>query len=204
MKKLVFVCMAVGLMPAGMSEAALTLDFSELPFQPVDGLSYMGVTFHFSIGGNPSTEASYNPYGAGITTFVQDPSLEGDATGILTLDFEPEPTDQLQFGLALSTGLPLAPGFTVELFDTGPASLGVTPVDTSPLVVFSEAQFSYSGSPISRAVIDFEEDSAERFAMDNVTFHPVRPVNSVPSPGALLLGSMGVALVSWLRRTRTL
>jgi hypothetical protein len=193
----------VGLISTGISEAAITLDFTELPFQPVDGLSTLGVTFHFTVGGIPSTDATYHSDGPGITAFVQDPSLEGNATGILTLGFEPQPTDQLQFGVALSTFAPLTPGFTVELFDRNLISLGTTQVDTSPLSSFSEGQFAYSGEAIRQAVIDFE-DSAERFAMDNLTFNPVRPLNSVPSPGALLLGSMGVALVSWLRRNRTL
>ena len=204
MKKLTIVCIAVGLITAGSSEAAITLNFSELPFQPVDGLHYMGVTFNFTVGGIPSTEAAYNSDGPGITTFVQDPSLEGDATGILTLGFEPQPTDQLEFGVALNTFASLTPGFTVELFDTNLVSLGTTQVNTSPLSSFvSEGQFAYNRAPISQAIIDFE-DSAERFALDNLTFSDVRPLHSVPSPGALLLGSMGVALVSWLRRTRTL
>jgi hypothetical protein len=203
MKKLTLVCIAVGLISAGNSEAALTLDFSELSPRPVEGLSYMGVTFSFTVGGTPSTDATYNSNGPGITTFVQDPSLEGDAIGILTLGFNPQPTDRLQFGVALDTSDPLKPGFTVEFFNRDLISLGTTPVDTSPLSSFSEGQFVYSGAPIGQAVIDFE-DSAGRFALDNLTFSDGQPLNSVPSPGALLLGSMGVALVSWLRRTRTL
>lgn len=197
MKKLLMVCLVGSLITTGATRAAVTtLDFTELPTQPVDGLSYMGVTFGFEVGGSPSTDALYNFFGLGTITFVQDPSLEGDAAGILTLDFA-QPTIQLDFGVALSTFDPLTPGFTVELFNAGLSSLGVTPVNTSPLVSFTEGPFIYSGAPIGRAVIDFE-DSAGRFALDNLTFNPI------PAPGALLLGSIGVGLVSWLRRRRTL
>ena len=116
MKKLLMVCVVVGLLATGAAQAAVTtLDFTELPVQPVDGLSYMGVTFGFTIGGAHSADARYHSGGPGVTTFVQDPSLEGDATGILTLDFTPQPTNQLQFGVVLNNFAPMMPGFTVDL-----------------------------------------------------------------------------------------
>lgn len=203
MKKLIMMYIIVGMVCAGHSGAAVILDFSELPNQPVNGLNAVGVIFHFSIGGNPSSDAEYHSIGPGITTFLDDPSLEGNAQGVLTLEFMSEPTNELQFGLALSTDAPLTPGFTVELFDTSFTSFGVTPVNTFPIDVWTEAQYTYSGTPIRQVVIDFDESSAERFAMDNLMFNP-GPLNIVPSPGAILLGSMGITLVSWLRRKRTL
>src|SRR5262249_3375462 len=74
------------------------LTFDELPFQPVDGLSYKGVTFGFTVNGQPSTDANYHSFGPGKLTYVQDPSLEGNTLGTLTLTFA-KPTTVLQFGL---------------------------------------------------------------------------------------------------------
>jgi len=181
MKKLIMACFALGLISAGNSEAALTLNFSELSNQPVEGLSYRG-----------------------ITTFLEDPSFEGDAEGVFTLEFAPRPTDELQFDVALLTDSTLTSGFTVGLFDAGLASLRVARVETSPPVICAEGQFSYSRTLNSQAIVNYNESPEDGFVMDNVTFHPIGPLNSVPSPGALLLGSMGAVLVSWLRRKRTL
>lgn len=158
--------------PSARAQETLTrLTFNELPFQPVDGLSVMGVTFHFQVGGVASTDAYYHGFGPGTITYVQDPSLEGDAAGSLTLDFA-EPTALLELGAALScSGCTLTPGFSVELFDTDLRSLGVTPVNTDPLIDFSEGQFSYSGTRVRRAVITFQNpDAFARFAVDNLTF----------------------------------
>ena len=195
MKKLIMICAVVSLMSAGVSNASVTtLDFTELPFQPVDGLSYMGVTFGFSVGG-PSTDANYNSGGPGSVVFVQDPSLEGDAAGILTLDFA-TPTSMLEFGVALSTTVPVTQGFVVRLYDT--SLIGVYYVSTSSLVSFSEGQFTYSGPRrVTHAAIGFNDQVASRFALDNLTY-------TVPAPGAILLGGIGVSLVGWLRRRRTL
>jgi hypothetical protein len=200
MKRLIKICIAAGMILATAPSAhAVTLTFDELPNQPVDGLSFMGVTFGFTVGGVPSTDAYYNAYGPGTTMYLDDPSLEGDVTGILTLDFIPLPIDQLQFGVALETTAALTPGFTVELFDPSLVSLGVTPVNTSPLVFWSEALFTYSGTPVARSVINFNElGEQNRFAVDNLTFQPI------PTPGAILLGGIGTGLVSWLRRRRML
>jgi hypothetical protein len=149
--------------------APVILTFGELPFQPVDGLSFMGVTFHFTVDGVSSMDANYDSGGPGVITYVQDPSLEGNAAGTLTLDFD-APTPVLQFGVALSAGGALAAGCSIELFDSDLSSIGIIDVATASIISFTEGRFSYRGRPVSRAAITFNSDRAARFAFDNLTF----------------------------------
>jgi hypothetical protein len=196
MKKLLMVC-AIALCFACSANAAITtLDFTELPFQPVDGLTVGDVTFGFRIGLNPSTDANYNSFGPGTVTYVQDPSLEGNSNGILTLEFD-KAVDQLEFGVAMNTMNPLTPGFIVRLFNPV-AYVSFNPVNTSPIMTWTEGQFTYNGPAITMAIIEFDNLGASRFALDNLTF------NTIPAPGAILLGGIGAGLVGWLRRRRTL
>jgi len=202
MKKLITICILLVLMSTGAANAAITLTFDELPTQSVDGLSYNGITFGFEVGGNPSTDATYNAIGPGTLTYLQDPTLEGTTAGILTLDFA-TPTDQLQFGVALNSYNVETGGYLVNLYDPSYALIGVFSGNTSPLIVWSEDQFTYGGAPISRATIgfNFNNQTNGRFALDNLT---INPVSAVPAPGAVLLGSIGLGFVNWLRRRRTL
>lgn len=160
-----------GVEPGGGSCGFTTLRFNELPTQPVSGLTFRGVQFGFFIGGNQSFDAFYNASGPGQGTFVQDPSLEGNALGQLVLDF-PVPTPTLSFGIARSTTLPLTPGAIVDLFGPGGVFIGSFPVNLVPSPLFAEAQFSYTGPPpVSRAIITFPSPAAAtRFAIDNLTY----------------------------------
>lgn len=197
MKKFSAILVLAVLMSAGAAEAASTLTFDELPYQSVDGLSYGGVTFGFTLSGSPSTDAYYGAIGPESLTYLQDRSLEGNARGILTLDFA-SPTNSLQFGIALNTKNSVTGAYTVELFDDSLGSLGIISGNTDPLICWSEGQFTYSGTAISRAVIDFNEQFSRRFAIDNLS------TNTIPAPGAILLGSIGVSCVGWLRRRKSL
>ena len=202
MKKQATICILLVLMSTGAANAAVTLTFDELPTQKVDGLSYMGVTFGFTVGGNPSTDAVYNGVGPEMLTYLQDPTLEGTSEGILTLDFS-TPTDQLEFGVALNSYEAQTMGYAVRLYDPSYQLIGVYFNETSPLVRWSEGLFTYSGAPVSRAVIGFNDQAADRFAVDNLTINSV-PVNPIPAPGAVLLGGIGLGFVNWMRRRRTL
>lgn len=177
---------------------ATTITFGELPFQSVHGLTYQGVTFGFTVGGVPSADGYYNEVGPGILTYVQEPVLEGTTEGILALNFA-SPTPVLQFGAALSTVNPVSPGLTVALFDSALNPLGTILLDTSPLVAFSEGLFSYSGTAVSRALIEFDQIEAARFAIDNLTYG----ANGViPEPASAGLLGLGLAVFGWLRRRR--
>src|SRR3990167_4833115 len=157
----------------GARASATTLTFGEVPFQSVNGLTVQGVTFTFTVGGSPSTDAFYNSGGPGVTTYISDPSLEGNSAGVLTLDFA-APTTVLQFGVAISEFTTLSPGFTVQLFNASLASIGTFPVITNPMPAFSEGQFSYNNTttPVKRARISFAVPfSGSRFAFDNLTYN---------------------------------
>ena len=80
--------------PASAAKPLTVLTFTETASQPVDGLSVSGVTFGFTVNGVASTDARYNAGGPGTLMFVQDPSLEGNANGVLTLHFD-QPTTVL-------------------------------------------------------------------------------------------------------------
>lgn len=174
--------------PASAQVQQITQTFDELPFQPIDELAFKRVVFDFKVGGIDSLEADYGSFGPGILTFVSDPSLVGNSTGILTIDFD-VPTTVVELAVALSTGSSLIPGYTVELFDGSMQSLGIMPVDTvsvSGSLGFSEGMFTYTGAPVIRAVVDFE-DSPGSFALDNLTYQ-------VPEPSSLMILVFGVAL----------
>ena len=205
MKKLITICILLVLMSTGAANAAFTLTFDELPKQSVDGLSYNGITFGFEVGGNPSTDATYNTIGPGTLIYLQDPTLEGTTAGILTLDFA-TPTDLIQFGVALNSYNVETGGYLVSLYDPSYALIGDFSGNTSPLKIWSEDLFMYSGTLISRATIgfNFNNETYGRFALDNLTINPVSAVSAVPAPGAVLLGSIGLGFVNWLRRRRTI
>jgi hypothetical protein len=177
---------------ATFSASAATLTMNELPFQPVNGLSFGGVTFTFTIGGIGSTDANYNGTGPGIGTWVQDPTLEGNAAGVLRLDFA-VPTSGMSFGIARSVAAPLTPGVSVDLFSPSLTYLGTINQNTTVPTTFSEAQFS-TGLTISRAVLSFPSSgTATRFALDNLTY-------SVPEPSAVGLALIGLTCLGFKAR----
>jgi len=180
-----------------------TLTFDELPSQPVHGLGTQGVAFTFEVGGSPSADATYNvDPGLGTTAALDGSVLEGDASGQLRLQFS-TPTPNLAFGVGLLAGVDLSPGVVVNLYDSSNVlldSIALPTVGNAGLGI-SEAVFSWLGSPIASAWIDFE-DQAGRFALDNLTFTSGR--EPIPEPGTVLAGvSVGTAaLMQWIRRRR--
>jgi len=182
------------LLTGSLASRATILTMDELPFQAVNDLSFKGVTFHFTINGVSSLDANYHSDDGGNEKFVQDPSLEGNSFGVLTLDFS-APTSGLQFGVARSDPGPMAPGLKVALFDEFLNPLGSFNLDTRVFTDFSEGLFS-SELTIGRAVLSFPNpNSAPRFAIDNLT------INEVPEPATRsLLTLSGLALLC-LRRS---
>jgi hypothetical protein len=161
---------AVGTAAAGPpNETTIVQTMDQLASQPANGLSFEGVTFKYTENDVASVNATYNALNGGEEKYVQDPSLEGDGDGILTLTFA-QPTHIVQFGVARSVFTQLKPGAVVMLYGANGKQIGTYNVNTEVYFTFSEGLFSYDGSvPATKAVITFPDPDAA-FAIDNLTY----------------------------------
>lgn len=178
---------------ASLHAVPMVITFDEVqwgpPFLPIDGASAFGITLDYKIGGVDSPEARIAT-GPGLTTYVDAPLIEGNAEGVLTIDFDVA-TPVLDFGVAI-LGPEADPGFSVELFDSSLSSLGVTGVPVVSMGSVPEGLFSYTGIGVSRAVVSFDPN-ATRFALDNILFDPMGDSSPVPDGGTTVLLT-GIAL----------
>ena len=86
----------------------------------------------------------------------------------------------------------------LEIFDSGGTSLGYTDLVIAPEFVGMQT-LSLSAPNIAYAIFGARDavDGSSVYS-DNFTYE------RIPAPGAILLGSIGVGFVNWLRRRRTL
>ncbi len=197
MGRLLSILAGLALLPALPAFASFTT-YDDL-LSPAEGLVHLGVTYGFTVGGLSSSDINYGGAGPGTLTYVNDPSLEGDAASELTLDFAGGAT-VLSFGVALDSFSSLAPGFSVQLFN-GLNLAGSFGIATDPLISASEGLFQYSGSLISRAVVTFDSANAGRFALDNLNFDVT--VSGVPEPSTSVLSMFGLIAAAGLVRRRS-
>jgi hypothetical protein len=79
---------AASLTPARLYAAPVmvTLTMGDLPTQSINGLVHpQGLTFGFTVGGVGDIDARYSAGGPGDLVFVQDPSIEGTTSGVLSI-----------------------------------------------------------------------------------------------------------------------
>jgi hypothetical protein len=181
------VLMLLGATQPAIASGVTTLHFDELPFQPVNGLHFDGVTFHFMINGVASTDANYDSGGPGQQFYTQDPSLEGNAQGSLKVVFD-TPTNLVQFGVALSTPNTLSPGVKVKLKDKRGNIISFTGMTTRPVDgdFFTESLFAYNAdTPVKTMSLTFDGFAAARFVLDNLSYvnSSARSVQHLPTHG---------------------
>lgn len=189
------ICMPLPWMPmssAMASTTTTTITMDEVPYQQADGLTVKGVRFGYAIEGQPSDAAVIHSFGAGDLNHVSGASLEGSTDGELSLSFE-KPTAQFSFGIALMSEEALSQAASISVYTSASELLEQFWLDTEPLVVFSEARFSYLGQQASVVKIHFT-DPTRRFALDNLAFESTP---SIPEPGAFSLLWAGGLVLGW-------
>jgi Ca2+-binding RTX toxin-like protein len=176
---------------------ATVLNFNEVPETVANGFSLQGVTFGFKVAGLDSADATFGATIAPTGTFqnLSSPVLEGNAAGILNIDFD-SPATNVSFAVARFTTANVPNGVRVSLFDsslnlisTAPLNLLVSQVGQ----VGPEGVFTYNGTTgVRRVRLDFTSTTTAlggpRFAIDNLAYTLGSPSMPIAFGGDTLLG----------------
>ncbi len=180
--------------PTPSFNGATILNFNEVPETVANGFSLQGVTFGFKVAGLDSADATFGASIAPTGTFqnLSSPVLEGNAAGILNIDFE-SPATNLSFAVARFTTTNVTNGVRVSLFDSSLNLISTMPLNLAITQVGPEGLFSYTGTTgVRRVRLDFTSTTAtlggDRFAIDNLAYTLGTPSNPIAFGGDTLLG----------------
>jgi hypothetical protein len=183
-------CSLVGLIFAASpppAQAGITVEFSEVSLPTI---TLLDGTPHF------------NPYGLAFedtTYYAIDSRFVGagvDNVGITTTGGQ----DNLMTIVFLNPAV----SFLADWVAIGSSDIYATAYDSGGGVLAGfgaggagtyYGSFGYTGSPVSKLTF---HDGIGQIGVGRIEFE------AIPAPGAILLGSIGVGVVSWLRRRRTL
>jgi hypothetical protein len=192
MKRLVAICAVVGLIFAASpppAQAGITVEFSEVA---LPNLTLLDGTPHFNPYGLAFEDTTYyvidsRLIGAGIDN--KGITTTGGQDNVMTIVFiNPAVSFEVNWGTLGGSDI-YATGY-----DSGGGVLAAFSVTGLPGPV-DYGSFGYTGTPVSKLTL---HDGTGQIAVGRIEFEPI------PAPGAILLGSIGVGMVSWLRRRRTL
>lgn len=204
MKKFISICVLLGLfvsLGSSSANAAISYGTPSPALNPVFGTL---IDFDDQPSGTPILPNDYAAFGlasiteltVGAPAFARYPGSQSQPNyigtgsqygwnGIIRFDLA-LPASQIGLGIADSAGGPE----TLSVYNSGGVLLE-SHVLTPGVNIYAV---------ITRPTYDISriELSGEFFAADDLQF------NTIPAPGAVLLGAIGVSLVGWLRRRKTL
>jgi PEP-CTERM motif len=171
------------------------INFQGIPLgTEVNGLVVNGVTFSYSVGGQPLNGAvaiGNTP----VTNNISPPDIlsVGNASGILSIQLS-APVFLLGYGYAIFSSGTLPNATTISVF-SGTAPLGTLPY-TGTSDPFFTGGFAGIQSTIAfdRVQLTFLSGETQGFALDNLQF-PSQSPPGVPEPSTVWLLIIGVALL---------